>query len=82
MLTGSNRLQRGLNWLSYLRWFYGSGGEQPVRFDFFQGGHDARAMMRSDVWQQWALGAASEHIVSAWNVASSEDDSTVETIYA
>jgi hypothetical protein len=84
MLTGSNRLQRGLNWLSYLRWFYGSGSGQPVRFDFFQGGHDDKAMGRSDVWQQWALGvsSAAEHTVSAWNIARNDDDPMDEPIYA
>ena len=55
VLGGSNRLQRGLNWLGHLRHLYAGAHFQP-RHGFFAGGHDDQAMARSEPYQRWMFG--------------------------
>jgi hypothetical protein len=52
MLTGSNRLQRGLNFVAYLTATYP--GFAP-HVGAFVGGHDASAMYASQSFVEWAL---------------------------
>ena len=51
---GTNRLQRGLNWLAHLRHMY-SGSFEP-RFAFFNGGHSDKAMGHSEAYREWVFG--------------------------
>lgn len=53
MLQGSNRFQRGLNYVYYLRQFYNS--SFPT-FETFIGGHDNRAFSRSGSFAKWTFG--------------------------
>lgn len=54
MLQGSNRLQRGLNYLSHLRQMSGMTYE-PVH-GIVNGGHDKNAFLGSKYMQKWAMG--------------------------
>lgn len=54
MLQGSNRFQRGLNYMYYLRHFYNS-SSFPT-FDTFFGGHNAKAFSRSSSFARWTFG--------------------------
>jgi pimeloyl-ACP methyl ester carboxylesterase len=64
MPMGSNRLQRGLNYVDYLRLLRVQHGETPVTqsndewpaLGFFQGGHDNRAFYASAAFRSWAFG--------------------------
>jgi hypothetical protein len=56
-IQGSNRLQRALNYMSYLTAFYKAKGiDFKPTFDFFKGGHDAKAFGNSAVFEEWAFG--------------------------
>jgi hypothetical protein len=48
LLQGSNRLQRGLNYIGHLERM-GAGVEHGV----FEGGHDNAAFYASDLFQEW-----------------------------
>jgi hypothetical protein len=52
MLQGSNRLQRGLNYVSYLA---SSTPDATITYAAFDGGHNQSAMMFSDTLQSWAF---------------------------
>lgn len=53
MLEGSNRLQRGLNYISYLHMFYNT--TTFPAFGTFLGGHNAKAFSRSPLFAEWAF---------------------------
>lgn len=56
ILQGSNRLQRGLNYMSYLRDFHARRQESysPV-WGTFTGGHDSNAAYTSEVFRKWVF---------------------------
>lgn len=56
-IQGSNRLQRALNYMAYLTSFYKEKGiDFKPTFDFFKGGHDAKAFGNSAIFEKWAFG--------------------------
>ena len=50
MVQGSNRLQRGINYMEHLN---NVGGN--VTYGFFEGGHDNAAFYASDLFNDWAF---------------------------
>ena len=50
MLQGTNRLQRGKNFLGYLNQYYGY-FIPPA--DFFEGAHNHRDLYNNSVFQKW-----------------------------
>ena len=56
MFQGSNRLQRGLNFIDYLKTFYEAKKiAYSVVHGFFDGGHDFPAMAKSRLFRAWAF---------------------------
>ena len=53
MVQGTNRLQRGINFLDYLKDYYG--GSSYFNYDFFTGGHDFPSMVQHPTFQRWAF---------------------------
>lgn len=54
MTQGSNRFQRGLNYMYYLRKYYDT--DSFPEFDIFHGGHDMRAFSRDLKFIEWSFG--------------------------
>merc|ERR1712194_216751 len=52
-LQGSNRVQRGINYMWHLRNFYSS--NTWPQYGFFEGGHDAGAFGRSKQFSEWVF---------------------------
>jgi hypothetical protein len=53
MVQGSNRLQRGLNYIGYLA---GRRGGRAPPFGFFAGAHNFPAFVASAKFMEWAYG--------------------------
>jgi len=58
MVQGSNRLQRGLNYVHYLQYFYAARGDPSYKatWGLFDGGHDSAACFRSPLFTEWVFG--------------------------
>eukprot|EP00947_MAST-08B_sp_MAST-8B-sp1_P003745 g3745.t1 len=57
LLQGSNRLQRGLNYVDYLNNIYNStAGWEGAVVEIFEGGHSNAACYASSYFEEWALG--------------------------
>jgi hypothetical protein len=54
MVQGTNRLQRGLNYISYLKTLYPSA--EPTKWGTFNSGHDNAAFYSSTDFQRWIDG--------------------------
>lgn len=68
---GSNRLQRGLNYMSYLRDFYARRDEEyePV-WGTFAGGHDSNAAYTSKLFREWVFSEDKRSLVLEKQVMS------------
>jgi len=53
MVQGTNRLQRGLNFMDYLKDYYS--GHSYFNYDFFTGGHDFPSMVQHPTFKRWAF---------------------------
>lgn len=58
MLQGSNRLQRGLNYVGHLMQVFGD--EYKLIYGLVVGGHDKLAFLSSSFLRAWAMGGSSE----------------------
>mmetsp|Transcript_59660 Transcript_59660/g.156449 ORF Transcript_59660/g.156449 Transcript_59660/m.156449 type:complete len:158 (+) Transcript_59660:1-474(+) len=58
MVQGSNRLQRGLNYVHYLQYFYAARGDPSYKatWGLFDGGHDSAACFSSPLFTEWVFG--------------------------
>ena len=54
MLQGSNRLQRGLNYMGYIASMQPPGAELPM-YALYDGAHDTAAALTSEAFQAWVF---------------------------